>query len=157
MMPSHAPTPPAYEVVICTYNGADFIGEQLSSILGQQPPPAGVIVSDDGSADNTLALVEEQARSSSIPIKIIQGPAEGIVANMLHALRHTQAEYVFLADQDDIWLDNKASLFCQQMLDTAKPHLIFSDAWVWYPGRDPAKIGRASCRARSVEDGVRRR
>lgn len=138
MMPSHAPTPPAYEVVICTYNGADFIGEQLSSILGQQPPPARVIVSDDGSSDNTLALVEEQARSSSIPIKVIQGPAEGIVANMLHALRHTQAEYVFLADQDDIWLDNKASLFCQQMLDTAKPHLIFSDAWVWYPGRDPA-------------------
>src|SRR5690625_8026286 len=57
---------------------------------------------------------------------------------MLHALRHTRAEYVCLADQDDIWLDNKASLFCQQMLDTAKPHLIFSDAWVWYPGRDPA-------------------
>src|SRR5690625_6666060 len=108
MMPSHAPTPPAYEVVICTYNGADFIGEQLSSILGQQPPPAGVIVSDDGSADNTLALVEEQARSSSIPIKIIQGPAEGIVANMLHALR---------SEEHTSELQSRGHLVCRLLLE----------------------------------------
>lgn len=137
MMPSLTPLLPTYEVVICTYNGADFIDEQLSSILTQKPAPKRVIVSDDGSSDGTLELVQAQIQNSSIPIDVIRGPGQGIVANALHALRHTQAEYVFLADQDDIWLENKASLFCEKMMNTAKPHLIFSDAWVWYPGRDP--------------------
>ncbi|MDQ2078345.1 glycosyltransferase family 2 protein [Marinimicrobium sp. ABcell2] len=134
-MPSHSTTAPDYEVVICTYNGALFIGEQLSSILAQQPAPAGVIISDDGSTDDTLAVIEAQAHSSTVPVRIIQGPGKGIIQNMLSALKHTRANYVFLADQDDMWMDNKAPLFCEQMRETSAPHLIFSNAWVWRPGQ----------------------
>lgn len=122
-----------YQVVICTYNGERYIAEQLRSVLRQTPPPIEVIVSDDGSTDSTLEVAESLARETPIPITIIKGPGKGVVYNFCHALKHTQAPYVFLADQDDIWLDNKAELFCAHMNANSKPHLIFSDAWVWEP------------------------
>lgn len=131
-----APTPeqaPFYEVVLCSYNGEDYILEQLTSIASQKPPPATIIISDDGSTDDTLKIVERFAHISEVSVRQITGPGQGIIQNALSALKHTTAAYVFLADQDDIWLDNKAALFCAQMRETDQPHLIFSDAWVWWP------------------------
>lgn len=124
---------PTYEVLMCTYNGAAYVGEQLESILLQQPPPLRVLVSDDGSTDTTLTIVKQIASSVKIPIDIICGPQNGIVSNLISALAHTEADYVLLADQDDIWLAEKAALFCEKMLVTPEPHLIFSDALVWDP------------------------
>ncbi|WP_024460091.1 glycosyltransferase family 2 protein [Marinimicrobium sp. LS-A18] len=125
-----------YDVLVCTYNGAEFIEEQLHSILRQQPAPKRVLISDDHSADNTRAIVNQVAQSSPIPIEIIDGPGRGVIRNVLTALPKTTADYVFLADQDDIWLDNKAALFAEKMHGEHCPHLIFSDAWVWHPDRD---------------------
>ncbi|ROQ20068.1 rhamnosyltransferase [Marinimicrobium koreense] len=125
-----------YDVLVCTYNGAEFIEEQLHSILRQQPAPKRVLISDDHSADNTRAIVNQVAQSSPIPIEIIDGPGRGVIRNVLTALPKTTADYVFLADQDDIWLDNKVALFAEKMHSEHSPHLIFSDAWVWHPDRE---------------------
>lgn len=125
-----------YEVLVCTYNGEQYVVDQLRSILGQDPPPSRILISDDGSTDNTLHLIRELAQSTSIPMDIIHGPGRGVIRNVLNALPQTSAPYVFLADQDDIWLPEKASLFCAQMNSDIEAHLIFSDAWVWHPERD---------------------
>jgi len=130
------PLPMDYEVLICTYNGAPFILEQVYSILGQEPAPKRILISDDQSTDATLDIVQQIGQTSDIPIDIIEGPGKGVVANVLQALPSTQADYVFLADQDDIWLDEKAALFCARMQASDRPHLIFSDAWVWHPGQE---------------------
>lgn len=122
-----------YEVVVCTYNGAEYIAEQLHSIVLQQPPPARILVSDDGSTDATLSIVRQIASTVVIPICIIFGPQNGIVNNLLNGLVHVEADYVFLADQDDVWLAGKAEQFCEKMLATSEPHLIFSDSLVWFP------------------------
>lgn len=128
--------PPGYEVLVCTYNGADYIADQLDSILAQNPAPQRVLVSDDGSTDETTSIVQKVAAKASIPIELIPGPRKGVAVNVLSGLKQTRADYVFLADQDDIWLDNKAALFTQQMKHQQSPHLIFSDAWVWNPETD---------------------
>ncbi|MGD8177135.1 glycosyltransferase family 2 protein [Marinimicrobium sp. ARAG 43.8] len=130
---SSDPQHSAYEVLVCTYNGERYIADQLESILKQQPAPAGVLVSDDGSTDQTRTIVKQIAASSSISVALIDGPGKGVIQNVLTALPKTTAPYVFLADQDDIWLDNKASLFYEKMRTDDAPHLIFSDAWVWHP------------------------
>jgi len=137
-MPDTAQNPPPmdYEVLICTYNGASFILEQVYSILSQEPAPQRILVSDDGSSDATLDILEQIAHTSDVPIEIVEGPGRGVVANVLSALPQTRADYVFLADQDDIWLDEKVALFCARMRSTTEPHLIFSDAWVWHPERE---------------------
>lgn len=137
---SHSAPPPeqapSYEVVVCSYNGEAYILEQLTSIACQQPAPSTIIVSDDGSNDDTLMIVERFAQITDVPVQKITGPGRGTIQNALSALKHTSAPYVFLADQDDIWLENKVPLFCAKMRDTNEPHLIFSDAWVWYPNQE---------------------
>lgn len=133
---NETPTNTPYEVVLCTYNGAEYITAQLRSILEQQPAPSRVLVSDDGSTDQTLALVRQLAQDTTIPVEVITGPGKGVIKNVLQALTQTRAPYVFLADQDDIWLPEKAALFCEKMTNENIPHLIFSDAWVWQPETD---------------------
>lgn len=128
-----------YDVVICTFNGEHHIAEQLDSILNQAILPAHIIVSDDGSEDATCALITQRAEVCATPITLLQGPKQGINQNLLFALGHTQSPYVLIADQDDVWLDNKSTLFSQQMQYDTTPHLIFSDAWIWQPPATPVQ------------------
>ncbi|MDQ2078343.1 glycosyltransferase family 2 protein [Marinimicrobium sp. ABcell2] len=134
--PQSASTARDYEVLVCTYNGAEYIVEQVRSILEQDPPPSRVLISDDGSTDQTLALIQTLANDSVIPVEVRQGPGKGVIHNVIEAIQYTRAPYVFLADQDDIWLPGKAALFCKRMNDAGLPHLIFSDAFVWTPETD---------------------
>ena len=91
-------------VCMATYNGSKYIKEQLESILSQLPEDAELIVSDDGSKDDTLELVRgfQDAR-----IKIITGPGKGPVKNFENALREAKGDTIFLSDQDDIWKPDK--------------------------------------------------
>lgn len=125
-----------YDVLVCSYNGERYIAEQLESIIKQNPPPKHILVSDDGSTDGTRDIVKQLAQTSPVPITLIDGPRQGVIKNVLTSLPKTNAEYVFLSDQDDIWLDNKVPLFSEHMTQTDAPHLIFSDAWVWHPGNE---------------------
>jgi glycosyltransferase involved in cell wall biosynthesis len=54
-------------VVVCTYNGEKYLRDQLQSILDQTRPPDEIIISDDGSTDSTLEIIEEFASSSGGP------------------------------------------------------------------------------------------
>ena len=92
-------------VCIATYNGEKYIKEQLLSILSQIAPNDEVIISDDGSTDNTLQIINELCDSR---IRIIEGPhRHSPTYNFEYALKEAKGEYVFLADQDDIWKEDK--------------------------------------------------
>ncbi len=92
-------------VCIPTYNGEKYIRRQLETILNQLDEEDEVIISDDSSTDSTLAIVE----SFQDPrIKILRGNTfHSPIFNMENALKHSTGEYIFLADQDDVWLDGK--------------------------------------------------
>ncbi|MBK2025264.1 glycosyltransferase family 2 protein [Francisella philomiragia] len=91
-------------VCIATYNGEKYIKKQLDSILVQLGSNDEVIISDDGSTDNTLQIV----KSINNPmVKIFNGPRKGYVKNFEFALSKASGEYIFLCDQDDIWKKNK--------------------------------------------------
>ncbi len=64
------------------------------------------MVSDDGSADQTLGIIQEYQRQDA-RVRLVEGPGKGIKKNVEHALRHTEGDYIFLADQDDIWMPDK--------------------------------------------------
>lgn len=100
-------------VCIATYNGEKYIKEQLESILTQLNNQDEVIISDDGSQDNTLAII--QSLKSPL-IKIYKNKKKhGYTANFENALRHAKGDYIFLSDQDDIWMSNKVC-FCIEKL-----------------------------------------
>ncbi len=93
-------------VCIATYNGEAFIKEQLESILVQLSADDEVIVSDDHSKDKTLEKIESIG-DSRIRIVINDSKNTGVIGNFENAIKHSKGDFVFLSDQDDIWLDNK--------------------------------------------------
>ena len=116
-------------VAMITYNGETFLREQLSSILSQLSAKDELVISDDGSTDGTLAIIEE-FRNGNVPIRLLTGPQCGIKANIEHALRHCNGKYIFLADQDDIWASDKVKevLLCFKI---GKVSLVIHDAVVF--------------------------
>lgn len=112
-------------VCIATYNGEKYIGEQLASILPQLSSEDEVIVSDDGSTDDTLRVVRGFDDSR---IRIVDGPHRNSpTLNFENALRHAKGDIIFLADQDDVWTTYKVKV-CMKALE--KSDCVVSDAIV---------------------------
>lgn len=92
-------------VCMATFQGEAFIGQQLTSILSQLGAEDEIIVSDDGSSDDTAGIVNR----INDPRIVWAGTTGGlgVVRNFERALIQARGEYIFLADQDDIWLPGK--------------------------------------------------
>lgn len=100
-------------VCIATYNGARYIGEQLASILKQLSAEDEVVVSDDGSTDGTIDIVRSL---NDRRIRIVDGPRRhSPTLNFEWALRNAKGEYIFLADQDDVWLEGKVTRCVEEL------------------------------------------
>lgn len=103
---------PTVHILLATYNGAQFLTEQLDSIARQTHSAWTLTISDDGSTDNTLALVAEFATRINKPLTVLQGPRQkSSTRNFCHLIQNAPAAeasdlYAF-CDQDDVWLDNK--------------------------------------------------
>lgn len=95
-------------VCMATYNGEKYIKEQLESILIQLGDEDEVIISDDGSTDNTISVVRSMD-DKRIKVFYNQGK-HGFTRNFENALRFANGDYIFLSDQDDIWCENKVSI-----------------------------------------------
>lgn len=93
-------------VAMISYQGEKYIEEQLDSILAILGPEDEVIISDDGSTDRTREILIRY-ESQDERVRMINGPRTGVKKNVENALRACQGEYIFLADQDDIWMPEK--------------------------------------------------
>lgn len=137
---------PKVAVLMGTFNGGDFLSEQLNSVSAQTGVQPSLVVSDDGSTDDTLTCVKAFADSSSVPTKIIDGPAQGFSANymsLLAAMDETAA-YVALADQDDVWLPDKlsAAVACLAQAPPDVPALYCGARIIWHWEEDVRKPDR---------------
>ncbi|MCM1257806.1 MAG: glycosyltransferase family 2 protein [Roseburia sp.] len=93
-------------VALASYNGENYIREQMDSILANLSGEDEIVVSDDGSKDCTLEILKEY-EEGRVPVKVLKGPGKGIKKNIENAMRNCQGEYIFLADQDDVWREDK--------------------------------------------------
>ncbi|MBO5165472.1 MAG: glycosyltransferase [Lachnospiraceae bacterium] len=116
-------------VAMTTYNGASFIKEQMDSICFQLTADDEIIVSDDGSTDETLQILKSY-QNGTVPVRIIEGPKAGIKKNVENALMHCSGQYIFLADQDDIWFADKVNCVLECFADE-KINLVIHDAVVF--------------------------
>ncbi len=97
-------------ILMCTYNGARFITEQLASLERQSHKNWTLAVSDDGSKDQTLDIVETFSRHlASDRVKVVAGPKKGFASNFLSltARDDINADYYAWSDQDDVWREDK--------------------------------------------------
>jgi glycosyltransferase involved in cell wall biosynthesis len=85
--------------------GGRFIGAQLDSILAQIGPGDEVIISDDASSDDTVAVVMQR---NDTRVKVIRNAnTVGYVKNFERAIARAQGRYIIFSDQDDVWLPDK--------------------------------------------------
>lgn len=101
-------------VAMTTYNGAQYVSEQLASILNQTVPVDEIIIFDDVSTDETAQILEE-FDDSRIFFRV--NPSNlGYIQNFYNAIKACSGDYIFLADQDDIWESDKV----EKMLEVMK-------------------------------------
>lgn len=161
------PLTPTLEVVLATYNGADFLDQQLQSLLQQWKQPDQLIVQDDGSTDGTAAILLEWGERHPNWIRQLPPSAQrlGPKAMFSTLLSVTTAPYVALCDQDDVWKPQRLlhglnliqSVEQQSPKGSNQPLLVHSDAelidtnghplsktlWQWHHvDEDPAPLWR---------------
>lgn len=133
-------------VCMASFNGEKYILDQVNSILKQISIDDELIISDDGSNDSTIMLLEliNDAR-----VKLIVNHGEkGYTRNFENALNHITGDVVFLTDQDDIWFDDKVILMKEALKSS---DLVVSDAKV--VNKDLNTIHESHFRICSVEKG----
>ena len=99
-------------VILAAYNGADYISDQLYSILEQLRIDDEIIVSIDGSTDGTKSRVQ---KIFDPRLKIVDGPSKGINMNFANALSFATGDAILFSDQDDIWLDGRIDVFLEKL------------------------------------------
>ncbi len=102
--------PPRVVVLLATYDGLRWLGEQVDSILAQEGVALELVVSDDMSSDGTWEWLQDRALSEPRLVLLPRERAGGAAANFFRLLREvdlTGDPLVALSDQDDVWLPGK--------------------------------------------------
>ncbi|MGL6210761.1 MAG: glycosyltransferase [Paracoccaceae bacterium] len=133
-------------ILLCTLNGARFLEAQLQSYLTQSHQNWALWVSDDGSTDGTLALLEafHAAHGDRHHIRILRGPRQGAATNYLSLLCHPDLPpgLVALSDQDDIWLKGKLARALAKLTAVNSAPAIYSAQSI-YIDAEGRRIGRS--------------
>lgn len=114
---------------VLTYNGAAYIKKQLDSILTQTQKVDEIVICDDGSTDDTIAIIRAYQNNNPGTIHLYQNEVQlGSTKNMEKCLGLVKGDIVFLADQDDIWLPNKVATLCAYFEVHTNIDAVFSNA-----------------------------
>ena len=108
----HAPrisiAAPRISIAMATYNGSKYLLEQLDSLAAQTHLPCELVVTDDGSTDDTLEILYQFALCASFPVRVFRNEQRlGYRDNFLKAAKLCTGELIAFCDQDDVWMPNK--------------------------------------------------
>ncbi|HEY0153574.1 MAG TPA: glycosyltransferase family 2 protein [Longimicrobium sp.] len=127
-LPAAPPRQARVQILLSTYNGAEFLPELLESLDAQSLQDFHLRVRDDGSTDGTLAILDEYARRR--PATVERGAHVGVPESFFRALRDAEprADFFAYCDQDDVWLPGKVAraVECLSRADPARPALYCS-------------------------------
>lgn len=119
---------PTISVLLAVYNGGRYLPALLDSLLAQALPPCEILACDDGSTDDSLAILRTYAQRSPVPIRIHQNPQNlGYRDNFWHGIPLCEGSYIAFCDQDDVWLPEKLRKMSEAIVQHDQPHFLFSD------------------------------
>ena len=95
------------DILMATYNGEQYVREQIESILCQTHKEFNLIISDDASSDNTVNILKEYEKKDERIKIFIQYKNLGVISNFEFLLSQVKSDFFMLADQDDIWNKEK--------------------------------------------------
>ena len=98
-------------ILMTTYNGEEYLHEQLNSFLCQSYGDWELWVSDDGSRDSTKTILKkfQKEQDGMHSVTVVDGPRRGFAENFLNLVElcDSSAEFYAFSDQDDVWYDDK--------------------------------------------------
>lgn len=116
-------------IAMATYNGARYLWEQLESFENQIQQPDELVVCDDRSSDETIDILEKFSKTASFPVRIHLNPESlGCAQNFARAITLCQGEFIFLSDQDDVWVPEKIVSISEVFSENPDAGYVFSDA-----------------------------
>jgi glycosyltransferase involved in cell wall biosynthesis len=136
-------------VCMPTYNGGKFIFKQLNSIISQLSEDDEIIISDDSSTDDTIGIIKS---FNDKRIRLFEeNKFKSPVLNLENALKHAKHDFIFLADQDDIWEANKVKVLMEKLntydlvlsnckLIDENDHIIQPNYWRYYFKKDKPSL-----------------
>ncbi len=115
---------PRIDILLASYNGERFIGEQIQSLLDQTYSHWRILIRDDGSTDNTLAVISDYAKKYPEKIAVIEDDQRhlGACRNFAKLLERSTADYIMFCDQDDVWMPNKVQSSLEKIKNMEKRH-----------------------------------
>jgi glycosyltransferase involved in cell wall biosynthesis len=98
---------PKVDIIIPAYNAARFLPAALASVMTQTFTDWRILLVDDGSTDNTAAVIAPFKESMGAKLMYIEQENRGLPAARNSAIRHSSAEFLALLDADDVWLPDR--------------------------------------------------
>jgi glycosyltransferase involved in cell wall biosynthesis len=108
---------PQIDILLATYNGQDYLVEQLESIINQTFDDWRIIVRDDGSSDSTLEIIREYLTQYPERFEVLEDDSGrlGACASYSILLQYSTAPYIAFCDQDDVWQPDKLEIQIRAM------------------------------------------
>jgi len=115
-------------VALCTYNGQRFLHQQLQSLLDQTVRPDELVVCDDGSSDDSVAVVKRFAAHAPFAVRLVRNSHNlGYIRNFEQAISRCTGDLVFLCDQDDVWDRRKIEILRDVFVTEPEVGLVLHD------------------------------
>ena len=163
---------PLVQIVLAVFNGADYLVEQVESLVNQSYQNIEILISDDGSYDGSVGIIDQYCSADSRIRRLYSGRRFGSASgHFMWLLTKTDARYVMFCDQDDVWDADKVANEMEKMLEMesdywASPILVHSDlrvvnseltlinsSYMAYQHIDPARVQLRHLLAQNVVTG----
>ena len=109
-------------VAMCTFNGGRYLEQQLESIAEQTQQPCELVVCDDGSTDDTIAILKRFKANAPFPVTVVENAVRmGSTSNFDQAIGMARGEFIALCDQDDRWLPHKLERLSDCLVENPFP------------------------------------
>ena len=129
------------DILMATYNGGQYISQQIESILNQEFKEFNLIVCDDQSTDNTVEIIKEYMNKDSRISLHVNDQNLGYNQNFMKLINLSTAPFFSIADQDDIWNSNQLKDLYQAIINyRTKYGLLFKHGGYWFDLRQTINL-----------------
>ena len=133
---------PLISTIIPVYNGSKYISRAIESILEQDHPNMEIVVVDDGSTDDTAAVVNQ----FNAPVCYFYQENSGIAATMNHGIKRAKGDFFSFLDSDDYWLPGKTSKQLKALRQKPEVDMVFGHIKQFYtPGLSGEYRNKYAC------------
>jgi len=143
-------------VVIASYNGGEYLVEQLDSIRNQTLPPDELVICDDRSKDDTVKIAKEYIKKHNLEGKwniTVNEKNLGYADNFDHVTMKANGSLIFFSDQDDVWEPDKIRIMVEIMDAHPECKVLCTDYFPWYTSDNAPKAPK-SITDRMPDNGV---